>query len=224
MENYNLSMHLLGVRDQNLPVFKEARYRRLASIGKLQNMITVLPRLAPKIPEHLAKLDETDPEWDDKMIYPTVEHTKFAYQFFYWGALTTFYAYNWNVIHGNKRLRHLANLYPLLSLYMLGRIGVDYHGQVARVGLFESYCEERARELIEQNRFLLDHPHYKRYVYFYEDMKETLIRVHRQANDHEASDFKDSELLLQDFIRRYADPANPDAAIFTAEGDPKLLN
>lgn len=39
-------------------------------------------------------------------------------------------------------------------------------------------------------------------------MRETLERVHRQANDHQASDFKDSELLLQDFISRYTNPSD----------------
>ena len=47
---------------------------------------------------------------------------------------------------------------------------------------------------------------FKRYVWWNEDFKETLERVHRQANNHEASDFADSELLLQDFVRRYTNP------------------
>ena len=46
----------------------------------------------------------------------------------------------------------------------------------------------------------------RKFVWWNQDLKETLARVHRQANDHEASDFKDSELLLQDFINRYTDP------------------
>jgi hypothetical protein len=31
-------------------------------------------------------------------------------------------------------------------------------------------------------------------------------KIYRQANDNKSSDFKDSELLLQDFINRYVDP------------------
>ena len=31
-------------------------------------------------------------------------------------------------------------------------------------------------------------------------------KIHRQGNDNKESDFKDSELLLQDFINRYVDP------------------
>ena len=38
-------------------------------------------------------------------------------------------------------------------------------------------------------------------------MRETVGKVARQANNHHASDFKDSELILQDFIDRYVDPA-----------------
>ena len=37
------------------------------------------------------------------------------------------------------------------------------------------------------------------------DFEETLGNVYRQANDHASSDFKDSELVLQDFVDRYVD-------------------
>ena len=46
----------------------------------------------------------------------------------------------------------------------------------------------------------------KRSVWWLEDFKETLAKVHRQANDNKESDFKDSEIVLQDFINRYIDP------------------
>jgi len=46
----------------------------------------------------------------------------------------------------------------------------------------------------------------KKFVWWSEDFKETLGKVHRQANDHAVTDFKDSELILQDFIDRYVDP------------------
>lgn len=31
-------------------------------------------------------------------------------------------------------------------------------------------------------------------------------KIHRQGNSNDASDFKDSELILQDFINKYVDP------------------
>ena len=45
----------------------------------------------------------------------------------------------------------------------------------------------------------------KKFVWFTADLQETLIRCHRQSFKNDASDFADSELLLQDFIRRYTD-------------------
>ena len=46
----------------------------------------------------------------------------------------------------------------------------------------------------------------KRVIWWREDLKETLNKIYRQAHDHKASDFADSELILQDFIDRYVDP------------------
>ena len=49
---------------------------------------------------------------------------------------------------------------------------------------------------------------FKKFIWWQEDLRETLGKVHRQANNHHASDFKDSELILQDFINRYVDPSD----------------
>jgi hypothetical protein len=49
---------------------------------------------------------------------------------------------------------------------------------------------------------------FKKFIWWGEDFKETLARVHRQANNHCAGDFKDSELIIQDFINRYTNPAD----------------
>ena len=47
----------------------------------------------------------------------------------------------------------------------------------------------------------------EKYVWWFDDFKETMGKIYRQANDHKASDFKDAELILQDFINRYVDPS-----------------
>ena len=224
MENYKASLMLLGLRDQNLPVFKETRARRLASIEKMNKLINVCSRLAPKAPPNLIILDELDPEWDDRMIFPVVNYKQLVVKASYWGLFTSFYAYNWNVLHTNLRLRLISYAYPFLSLLFLGDIAYSYNREFRRVRLFENYCEVRAKELFEQNKFMLNHEHFRRMIWFQQDLEETLARVHRQANNHDASDFKDSELILQDFIRRYSDPRNPDAAMFSDEGRIKLLN
>lgn len=69
---------------------------------------------------------------------------------------------------------------------------------------------------------MLEHEDVKKFVWWSEDLKETLARVHRQANNHDSSDFKDSELLLQDFLRRYTDPESEHP--LRIEGRKVLLN
>jgi len=224
MEEYKNSLRLLGLPDQNLPVFKEARAKRLASIEKVLNMMAVCPRLAPKIPNELLYLDPMNPEFEDKMVYPVVQWGKFAWQGLTWAATTAFFVYNWNTIVGNKRLRVLKGMYPFLSVFMLASIHQNYTTQQIKIKMFETYVATRAKQLVEQNKYLFDHPHFARYVYFQEDLKETLNSVHRQANNHDASDFKDSELILQDFIARYVDPRNPEKSLFTEEGFIKVYN
>jgi len=63
----------------------------------------------------------------------------------------------------------------------------------------------RADELVKQREHLLRGEEVKKFVWYAADLKETLMRVHRQSYTNTAEDFKDSELLLQDFIRRYSD-------------------
>ena len=45
----------------------------------------------------------------------------------------------------------------------------------------------------------------KKYLWYKCDLHRTLERVHRQSFFNSGEDFKDSELVLQDFIRRYTD-------------------
>lgn len=54
-------------------------------------------------------------------------------------------------------------------------------------------------------------------MWYHFDLTDTLSRVNRQSYFNTAADFKDSELVLQDFIRRYTDetaalPLTPDNA------------
>ena len=63
----------------------------------------------------------------------------------------------------------------------------------------------RADELIKDREPLLTGDAMKKWIWYTADMQETLMRTHRQSFKNDASDFADSELLLQDFIRRYTD-------------------
>jgi len=166
-------------------------------------------------------------EWDDLMPMPVIEHSRYAIL----GTMlagnlvripTTqlFYAYNYNVLTANIRFRTLRNFFPLVNagiFYFAYRYTAaqrsTYKTQIAKINLFDEYCWLRAQELVKQNEYLLKHEgrlwltvDVKRFLWWNNDLKDTLAKVHRQANDHEASDFKDSELLLQDFINRYSNP------------------
>ena len=63
----------------------------------------------------------------------------------------------------------------------------------------------RADELIKEREPLLHSEAMKKWIWYTCDLKETLMRCHRQSYKNDATDFADSELLLQDFIRRYTD-------------------
>ena len=63
----------------------------------------------------------------------------------------------------------------------------------------------RADELVKEREPLLRSEAMKKFVWYTADLKETLMRTHRQSFKNDASDFADSELLLQDFVRRYTD-------------------
>ena len=60
MDNYETAIRLLGLRDQNLPPFKEARTQRIKSIQKITNLIRVAERTAPEIPANIFSLDPQD--------------------------------------------------------------------------------------------------------------------------------------------------------------------
>ena len=63
----------------------------------------------------------------------------------------------------------------------------------------------RADELVAEREHLLKGDDMKKWIWYSADLQETLIRCHRQSFKNDASDFADSELLLQDFVRKYTD-------------------
>ena len=79
---------------------------------------------------------------------------------------------------------------------MIASIFLDYSRDITAINLFENYTALRAQELFNKHKLMLEHGDFKKWVYFQEDKKETLERIHRQANDHKPSDYKDSELIL----------------------------
>ncbi len=72
--------------------------------------------------------------------------------------------------------------------------------------MFDEYCYLRSQELVKQNEYLFKSEDFEKWVWWKADFLETIGKVYRQGNDHKPTDFKDSELLLQDFIDRYVNP------------------
>lgn len=60
MDNYTATIHLLGLKDQNLPVFKQARMDRINSIDKMLTLIRTAERTRPRVPSQLLSLEEND--------------------------------------------------------------------------------------------------------------------------------------------------------------------
>lgn len=89
--------------------------------------------------------------------------------------------------------------------FYTNKVYYKYRTQVLRCNLFDEYVQMRADELIKEREPLLRSEECKKWIWYAADLEETLMRVHRQSYKNDATDFMDSELLLQDFIRRYTD-------------------
>ena len=152
-------------------------------------------------------LDANHPEWDDRMVYPKIDHMKYIWGGFTIGLNMLFYSYNYNLFTANIRFRTLRYMMPIFNTFLFGLSYQQYRQQITKINLFDEYVYLRAQEIVKEKEFIFDHPDFERFQWFVDDFQETFLRVHRQANNHDASDFADSELLMQDFIRRYSDPS-----------------
>jgi len=115
------------------------------------------------------------------------------------------FLYNYNIFFHNKNLQFVTKS-TLGLLFMTSNVlYYRYRKQVLRCNLFDEYVQMRADELVKEREHLLRGEDMKKWVWFTADLQETLTRCHRQSFKNDASDFADSELLLQDFVRRYSD-------------------
>ncbi len=60
MDNYFTFTHLLGLRDQNLPLSRETRIQRLQSVRKMMDLLGVAKSLVPQVPGKVFTLDAFD--------------------------------------------------------------------------------------------------------------------------------------------------------------------
>jgi hypothetical protein len=113
--------------------------------------------------------------------------------------------YNYNLMFHNKNMQFVTKATMGLLFFTSNMVYYKYRNQVLRCNLFDEYVQMRADELVKEREPLLRSPMMKEWIWYSADMQETLMRCHRQSFKNDAVDFADSELLLQDFVRRYSD-------------------
>ena len=205
MERYFTTIALLGLDDGNLPVHRGMRQKRYESVEKMLDLLDVVRRIGPKPPLKAMFLDPHDPEWDDDMTYLYVDRALYKGWFTYASLLSIFFLYNYRAFFHNKNFAFVTKSTLGLTWLYSNLVYMKYRKQVLRCNLFDEYVQLRADELVKENEHILRSDEMKRWIWWTADLQETLARCHRQAYNNDASDFADSELLLQDFIRRYTD-------------------
>ncbi len=181
------------------------RQRRYESVEKMLDLLDVVKRIGPKFPLDAMFLDPHDPEWDDDMTYLYVDYPYYK-KFLMFGSISSFiFLYNYNMFFHNKNFQFVTKATLGMLFLTSNLLYYKYRKQVLRCNLFDEYVQLRADELIKEREPLLRSDAMVRWVWYTADLQETLMRTHRQSFKNDASDFADSELLLQDFIRRYTD-------------------
>ena len=181
---------------------RQARYE---SVEKMLDLLDVVKRVGPRFPLDAMFLDPHDSEWDDDMTYLYVEYPYYKKYMLFASISTFIFLFNYNVFFQNKNLQFVTKATLGLLFLTSNQLYYKYRKQVLRCNLFDEYVQMRADELIKEREPLLYSEDMKKWVWFTADLQETLMRTHRQSFKNNASDFADSELLLQDFVRRYTD-------------------
>ena len=181
------------------------RQKRYESVEKMLDLLDVVKRIGPKFPLQSMFLDPHDPEWDDDMTYLYVDYPQYKQHMMYLSVLSFLFLYNYNMFFHNKNFSFVTKAVLGYTFLHSQMIYAKYRKQVLRCNLFDEYVQMRADELVEEREGLLKSEEMKKWVWYSADLEETLIRCHRQSWKNDATDFADSELLLQDFVRRYSD-------------------
>jgi hypothetical protein len=61
------------------------------------------------------------------------------------------------VITSNIRFRLFRTLFPIINIALFSHVYYNYKTQLTKVNLFDEYVQLRAKELVEQNEYLLEH-------------------------------------------------------------------
>jgi hypothetical protein len=60
MEDYLTFTKLIGVRDQNLPLYRDGRVQRYKSVKKMMDLLEIARKTCPILPQQVIQLDEYD--------------------------------------------------------------------------------------------------------------------------------------------------------------------
>ena len=181
------------------------RQKRYESVEKMLDLLDVVKRIGPRFPLQTMLLDPHDPEWDDDMTYLYVDYPAYKQHMMYLSLTAFLFLYNYNIFFHNKNFSFITKAVLGYSFLHSQLLYIKYRKQVLRCNLFDEYVQMRADELIKEREHMLKGEEMRKWVWWSADLQETLIRCHRQSFNNDQSDFADSELLLQDFIRRYTD-------------------
>merc|ERR1712224_602665 len=139
------------------------------------------------------------------MTYLYVDYPTYKQHMMYMSVCSFLFLYNYNLFFHNKNFSFVTKAVLGYTFVHSQLLYYKYRKQVLRCNLFDEYVQMRADELVKEREHLLRGEEMKRWVWWSADLQETLIRCHRQNFNNDASDFADSGLLLQDFVRRYSD-------------------
>ena len=210
MDRYQLASELLGLWDENtwMPIFRGPRYRRYQSIDKIMDLTEIAGKSAPPLPLNVLSLNAMDDEWDDQMTYIQINYAWIWHHVgLYMGLPLSMYIYNHNLIHYNFHYRGMKWFLPLVVIWQFEVVYQYYRTQLTKGMLFDEYVQARADELIAQREHLLHTDTVKRFINWKIDYCNTMSEVKRESNNNSPTDFKQSEILLQNFINRWVDPA-----------------
>jgi hypothetical protein len=139
------------------------------------------------------------------MTYLYVDYPLYKQYITYASIWSFLFLYNYNMFFHNKNMHFVTKATMGMLFFTSNMLYFKYRKQVLRCNLFDEYVQMRADELVKEREPLLRGPQMKEWIWYSADLQETLMRCHRQSFKNDASDFADSELLLQDFVRRYTD-------------------
>lgn len=229
MENYFTFTRLLGLRDSegaNLPLFKDARVKRYQSVERIMELLEVAGSTRPRIPSPIITLNPLDRIYF--LIQPSgmIRCPSPSSSAKDTGHMPAAFLPCWytdiDPVLLLIQLQHLLHQHPLPHFPQRLPLPRGLHFRWCLRFIPQTNPQNQPFRWVllpalsgacQAKRVFAWSPWYaswdvdvKKSVWWEEDFKETLGKIYRQANDNAASDFKDSELLLQDFINRYVDP------------------